>query len=422
MDKIKITGGRKLQGTIEVGGSKNAALPILFSVLLSDEKSRFQAIPDLQDIRFTIQILEHLGVSPGELRAGALDLSPDGKSSCEAEYDLVRKMRASVLTLGPLVAKYGYGKVSLPGGCAIGARPINFHLSGLEKLGAEIQLEEGYVIAKAKRLQGNRIAFDFPSVGATENILMAATLAKGETMLENAAKEPEIVDLARSLRSMGAKIQGEGTSTIHVQGVDSLKGADYRVMGDRIQAGTYLAAAVVTGGSVTVKGLEGVFLESVLEKFKESGVHVSAEGESISVTAPKGSIRSTDIQTLPYPGFPTDMQAQFMAMMCLGDGTSVVTETIFENRFMHVPELQRFGADIQIRGNTAVVKGVKSLRGAPVMATDLRASASLIIAGLAAEGETVIHRIYHLDRGYEDLEGKLSALGAQVERVKTGDV
>jgi UDP-N-acetylglucosamine 1-carboxyvinyltransferase len=325
-------------------------------------------------------------------------------------------MRASVVVLGPLLARFGKAKVSMPGGCAIGARPINFHLTGLEKLGAHIELEGGYVIASAKKLRGARVGFEFPSVGATENVMMAAVLAEGESVLENCAKEPEIIDLARTLRAMGAKLEGEGTEVIRIQGTPSLHGCDYEVMGDRIETGTFLAAGIATRGDVRVEGLAPEFLESVLLKFEDAGAQVIREKNAIRVKA-SGRPRSTDITTLPYPGFPTDMQAQFMSLMAVADGASLISETIFENRFMHVPELLRLGADITIRGNSAMIRGTESLIGAPVMATDLRASASLIIGGLCARGETTVNRIYHLDRGYEQMELKLAALGADIERV-----
>jgi UDP-N-acetylglucosamine 1-carboxyvinyltransferase len=417
MDKIVIRGGKPLQGSVQVSGAKNAALPILISSLLAEGDCLFGRVPNLQDIRTTQKLLSHLGVgvefdfARNELRTRAAT-----GSSCEAPYDLVRTMRASVVVLGPLLARFGRAKVSLPGGCAIGARPINFHLTGLEKLGASIELEQGYVIATARKLQGARVRFDFPSVGATENVLMAAVLARGESVLENCAKEPEIVDLARALRAMGARIEGEGSETIRVQGVDALGGCEYDIMGDRIEAGTFLAAGFATRGDVTVRGLDPEYLESVLVKMEESGATIERGAQSIRLSGQKRP-GPTDVTTLPYPGFPTDMQAQFMALMVVADGTSVITETIFENRFMHVPELARLGADITIKGNAAVVRGKEKLVGAPLMATDLRASASLILGGLCAEGETVVNRIYHLDRGYERIEEKLRSLGADIQRV-----
>jgi len=416
MDKIRISGGVPLRGEVRVSGAKNSALPVLISALVGEGPSVYEGVPDLQDIKTTELVLNHLGlVSRFENNRMTLDATKI--ATVDAPYDLVRKMRASVLVLGPLVARMGEAKVSLPGGCAIGARPINFHLTALEKLGAKITLENGYVIAQAKRLQGNRVVFEFPSVGATENIMMAAALARGETVLENCAKEPEIVDLAVALRSMGAVIEGEGTETIRIQGKDRLNGARHTIVGDRIEAGTFLAAALATGGQVKVLGLAPVHLDSVLDKFEEAGAKITRETDSMTLEA-TGRPKGTDIKTLPFPGFPTDMQAQFMAAMCVAEGSSVISETIFENRFMHVPELTRMGADLTIRSNTVHVRGKGKLIGAPVMATDLRASASLIIAGMAAEGETVVSRIYHLDRGYERMEEKLRKLGARIERVK----
>lgn len=416
MDKIRIKGGVPLKGEVRVSGAKNSALPVLISSLLGEGKSVYERVPDLQDIKTTELVLNHLGIQ-SRFEKNRMTLDASQITTVDAPYDLVRKMRASVLVLGPLLARMGEAKVSLPGGCAIGARPINFHLTALEKLGAKITLENGYVIAQAKRLQGNRVVFEFPSVGATENIMMAAVLAKGETVLENCAKEPEISDLALALRSMGAEIEGEGTETIRIQGKDRLNAARHTVIGDRIEAGTFLAAALATGGNVKVAGLAPVHLDSVLEKFEEAGARITRDADAMTLEA-TGRPRACDIKTLPFPGFPTDMQAQFMAAMCVADGSSVISETIFENRFMHVPELVRMGADLTIRANTVHVRGKDRLIGAPVMATDLRASASLIIAGLAAQGETVVSRIYHLDRGYERMEEKLGKLGARIERVK----
>lgn len=417
MDKMRIRGGKPLKGVVQVSGSKNAALPILISSLLSAERCHFRRVPDLQDIHTALKLLAHLGVSvERQLDKNEVALTAANLTQTEAPYDLVRTMRASVVVLGPLLARYGKARVSLPGGCAIGARPINYHLAGLEKLGAEINLEGGYVIARASKLRGARVAFEFPSVGATENLMMAATLARGETLLENCAREPEIVDLARALRAMGAELEGEGTEIIRIQGKTELKGCDYSIMGDRIEAGTFLAAGFATGGSVRVEGLDPAFLEAVLVKFEEAGARVTREESAISIVA-QGRPQGTDLTTLPYPGFPTDMQAQFMAVMAVADGASVITETIFENRFMHVPELSRLGADITIRGNTALVRGQPQLLGAPLMATDLRASASLILGALCAQGETVVNRIYHLDRGYERMEDKLRRLGADIERI-----
>jgi UDP-N-acetylglucosamine 1-carboxyvinyltransferase len=416
MDKLKIQGGQALKGTVQVSGAKNAALPILISAILGSGKSRFERVPGLQDITTTELVLNHLGLT-STFENGIMTLDASKISTVEAPYDLVRKMRASVLVLGPLLAREGRAKVSLPGGCAIGARPIDFHLSALEKLGAKITLEGGYVIAEAKKLRGNRVAFEFPSVGATENAMMAAVLAEGETILENSAKEPEIIDLAISLRSMGAKIEGEGSEKIRIQGVNSLTGANHKIVGDRIEAGTFLAAALATRGKVRVEGLAPHHLESVLQKFEEAGAKITRDAEAITLEAAARG-KGTDVKTQPFPGFPTDMQAQFMAAMCVADGPSLITETIFENRFMHVPELTRLGADLTIRGNSVLIRGKDRLIGAPLMATDLRASASLVMGGLCAEGETVVSRIYHLDRGYERMEAKLRTLGARIERVK----
>jgi UDP-N-acetylglucosamine 1-carboxyvinyltransferase len=421
MDKMRIRGGRALSGRVEVSGSKNAALPILFSTLLTGRPCHLTKVPNLQDIRTTLKLLAHLGVKvESHLENNSVTLNSEEITSLEAPYDLVRKMRASVVVLGPLLARFGQAKVSLPGGCAIGARPINYHLLGLEKLGAQIELENGYVKATARQLIGNRVAFEFPSVGATENLMMAAVLAKGETLLENCAQEPEIVDLARALRSMGAKISGEGTENIYIQGVTDLQGAHHEIMGDRIEAGTFLAAGFATRGEVEVYGIEPVTLESVLVRFEEAGAHITRHANAIHLKS-RGRPQATDITTLPFPGFPTDMQAQFMSVMAVADGTSLISETIFENRFMHVPELQRLGAQITIKGNTAIVKGQEVLQGAQVMATDLRASASLILGGLCAQGETVVNRIYHLDRGYERVEEKFRGLGADIERIQESE-
>ena len=418
MDKLRIQGGTPLRGTVTASGSKNAALPILIASLLAADRCSFTRVPNLQDIRTILKLLSQLGAGvhfdQGENR---VEISGSSVNSFEAVYDMVRTMRASVLVLGPLVARFGTARVSLPGGCAIGARPINYHLVGLEKLGATIELQQGYVVARAKRLHGARVAFDFPSVGATENILMAAALAQGESVLENCACEPEIVDLARAMKAMGAEIEGEGTSTIRIQGKTELHGCTHEVMGDRIEAGTFLAAGLATGGSVKVDGVAAHHLEAVLAKFEETGAKIHRGDNSIEVISGEQT-RGVDCSTLPYPGFPTDMQAQFMAMMAVAQGASVITETIFENRFMHVSELLRLGADITVRGNRAMVQGRTTLYGAPLMATDLRASASLVIGGLCAQGETVVNRIYHLDRGYERMEVKLQKLGAQIERVK----
>lgn len=416
MDKIVIEGGCKLKGTVRISGSKNAALPILISSLLAEGRNTYHNIPDLIDIKTTKKLLENLGArveGEGEI----LRIDSGGLNHFEASYNLVKTMRASVLVLGPLVARMGRARVSLPGGCAIGARPVNLHLKALKALGAEIDLQEGYVEARAPRLKGATVYFDISTVTGTENIMMAAVLAKGTTVLENAAKEPEVVNLADVLNSMGARITGAGTDIIHIEGVESLHSAEATVIPDRIEVGTFVIAAAITGGEVDILGCEPGHLDAFLSKLKDAGVILTSLEEGLRV---KGGddIRSIDIKTLPYPGFPTDLQAQTMALMALGKGRSVITETIFENRFMHVAELLRMGADIAVEGNTAIVKGVKKLRGAPVMATDLRASASLIVAALAAEGRTELSRVYHIDRGYQKIEAKLSSLGADIKRVR----
>ncbi|MCK4509435.1 MAG: UDP-N-acetylglucosamine 1-carboxyvinyltransferase [Desulfuromonadales bacterium] len=415
MDKLIINGGKRLAGEVAVSGAKNAALPLLFATLLSPGPHRLGNLPRLRDITTAERLLAGLGAEVDSSN-GTLKVATEQINSMEAPYDLVRTMRASVLVLGPLLARYGKARVSLPGGCAIGARPINLHLKGLEAMGAEIHLENGYVEASAKRLEGARIHFDIPTVGGTENLLMAATLARGTTILENAAREPEIIDLAKALQGMGAYIEGAGSDTITIEGVDDLTPMDYQVMPDRIEAGTFLVAAAMTGGRVGVKGGCAEHMEALLSKLEEAGATVAATPETLWVEGPQ-EIQAVNVKTQPHPGFPTDMQAQFMAMMTLGNGTSMITEAVFENRFMHVSELQRMGADISIEGHTAAVNGVSALHGAPVMATDLRASACLVLAGLAADSTTEISRIYHLDRGYEKLEEKFRSLGADIERV-----
>lgn len=421
MDKMKITGGRRLSGTVQASGSKNAALPCLISSLLTEEKCLFTRVPALEDIRTTLKLLHPLGAEiGGDLSRNEVLIQVPRIASIEAPYDLVRTMRASVLVLGPLVARHRKARVSLPGGCAIGTRPIDLHLQGLETLGAKITLANGYVEAEAPEgLRGGHVKFAFPSVGATENLLMAASLARGETILENVAREPEIEDLAKMLRAMGAGIEGEGTSTIRVKGREKLQGCKHEIMGDRIEAGTLLIAGLITGGEVTVSGIEPRWLEAVLTKLEEAGAGIRRGQGLIEAKANwTGRPRAVDLTTEPFPGFPTDMQAQFMALLATAEGESTITETIFENRFQHVPELSRLGADISVEGSVAKVRGKGKLLGAPVMATDLRASASLILAALVSEGETIVNRIYHLDRGYEKLEKKLQALGANVERLK----
>lgn len=415
MKSIIINGGKKLSGEVLISGAKNAALPILAASLLCEGKHRVSNVPRLTDVMTFGGILRNMGVS-FERQDNDILVDSTSLSNPEAPYDLVRTMRASVLVLGPLVARMGKARVSLPGGCAIGARPINLHLMGLEKLGATVEIEHGYVVASAKRLRGAHIYFDTVTVTGTENLMMAAALAQGETTLENAAREPEIADLANALIQMGAKIEGAGTGLIRIQGVESLRPMSYTVMPDRIETGTFVIAAAITGGSVLIRNCVPGHLDAVLAKVTEAGAAITINNGTIQVTGQR-AIKPVNVKTLEYPGFPTDMQAQFMSLMALAEGTSVINETIFENRFTHVAELLRMGADIQTEGRTAIIKGVPKLSAAPVMATDLRASASLILAGLAAEGQTVISRIYHLDRGYENIERKLSALGADIRRV-----
>jgi len=416
LDKLIIKGGKRLIGEVTISGSKNAALPIFISTILAPGVHEIGNVPFLRDINTTIKVLESLGARVYG-NGNIVRIDTTNINNHEATYDLVKTMRASVLVLGPLLARFGQARVSLPGGCAIGARPINLHLKGLAALGAEINLTHGYVEAKVKRLKGARINFDISTVGGTEQLLMAAVTAKGETILENAAREPEIVDLADILGKMGARIEGAGTDTIHINGVKELVPVTHSVMPDRIEAGTFMVAAAITCGDVRIRNMRLEHLDALVFKLQDAGVEITNKDNVVRVKGPK-RIRSINIKTRPYPGFPTDMQAQFMTLMCIADGASVISENIFENRFMHIAELLRFGADITIEGNTATVKGVKTLSGAPVMATDLRASASLILAGLAAENTTEVSRIYHLDRGYEGIEKKLAGLGADIKRVK----
>ena len=416
MDRLIIKGGKKLSGNVTVSGSKNASLPIFISTILAPGVHDISNVPFLRDINTTIKVLESLGARV-EGNGNIVRIDTTDLHSVEATYDLVKTMRASVLVLGPLLARHGRARVSLPGGCAIGARPIDQHLKGLKSLGADIRLEHGYVEATAKKLKGARINFDISTVGGTEHLMMAAVTARGETVLENAAREPEIVDLANVLIKMGARIDGAGTDTIRITGVKELAPVSHRVMPDRIEAGTFMIAAAITGGDVRISGMQLEHLDALVFKLQDAGVEITNKDNVVRVRGPK-NIRSVNIKTRPYPGFPTDMQAQFMALMSIADGASVISENIFENRFMHVSELLRFGADIVVEGNSATVKGVKRLSGAPVMATDLRASASLILAGLAADNTTEISRIYHLDRGYEAIEKKLAGLGAEIQRVK----
>ena len=414
MDKLVIEGGSRLAGEIRVSGAKNAALPIICASLLSAEPLALTNVPVLQDVATTLRLLAQMGVAH-QRDGDAMTLDASKADRPEAPYELVKTMRASILVLGPLVARFGAARVSLPGGCAIGARPVDQHIKGLEALGASVRIDHGYIVAEARRLKGTRIVTDLVTVTGTENLMMAATLAEGETVIENAAREPEVVDLAHCLSAMGARISGAGTDRIVIQGVSNLHGASFRVMADRIETGTFLTAVAAAGGDVTLTGARPDSLEAVLDKLTEAGARIDVGDQRIRVVA-HGRPRAVNVSTAPYPAFPTDMQAQFMALNAIARGTGMVTETIFENRFMHAQELQRLGAHIEIEGNTAVVTGVPKLTGATVMATDLRASASLVIAGLVAEGETIIDRIYHLDRGYEKLEAKLSAVGAKVSR------
>ncbi len=420
MDSIVVKGGRELRGQIQIAGAKNAALTLMPATLLSEEPLTLTNAPRLSDIKTMTELLESLGAEITSMQDGKVQvMSTHGAINTTADYDIVRKMRASNLVLGPLLAREGHAVVSLPGGCAIGARPMDIHTDGLEKMGASIELKDGYLHAKAAggKLKGAVIDFPFASVGATENIMMAATLAKGTTVINNAAREPEIVDLATCLRAMGAQISGDGTSTIEIQGVDRLGGATHPVVTDRIELGTYMLAPVFTGGEVECLGGKLSLVSSFVEKLDAAGVDVTETKNGLLVKRRGDRPRAVDVTTEPFPGFPTDLQAQMMAMLCLAEGTSVLEETIFENRFMHAPELVRMGANIDVSGNTATVHGVDRMKGAPVMATDLRASVSLILAGLASEGETIVNRVYHLDRGYEHVEEKLGAVGAQIERI-----
>lgn len=419
MDKMIIRGGRPLQGDIRMSGAKNAALPLMAACLLTDQPLELVNIPDLSDIKSMGQLLSQLGVTVDFKDSERLQLCAKNLTSTTAPYDLVRKMRASVLVLGPLVARAGEAHVSLPGGCAIGTRPIDLHLKGLEALGATIALEDGYVHAKApKGLKGGVFTFPLVSVTGTENLLMAATLAQGQTRLINAAREPEIGDLAHCLNAMGAKISGIGTDTLTIEGVTFLKGTTHPVIADRIEAGTYAMAAALTGGKIRLQNANLNLIPTVSSLLKQAGVVIEEENEALVVKAPSSRLQGVDAMTEPFPGFATDLQAQWMALMSVAEGASMVTETIFENRFMHVPELCRMGANITVHGASALIRGVKKLKGAPVMATDLRASVSLVLAGLVAEGETHINRVYHLDRGYERVEEKLRACGADIERVR----
>jgi UDP-N-acetylglucosamine 1-carboxyvinyltransferase len=419
MDTLRIRGGRRLEGEVAISGAKNAALPELCAALLTSGRVQLHNVPRLQDVATMTRLLRTMGVvaTEGEGGEATISLVAGDVPSREAPYDLVKTMRASILVLGPLVARFGQARVSLPGGCAIGTRPVDQHIKGLQAMGAEIVVEHGYIVARASRLKGTRITTDMVTVTGTENLLMAATLAEGETVLENAAQEPEIGDLAEMLIAMGARIEGHGTSRIRIVGVDRLEGVSHRIVADRIEAGTFLCAVAAAGGDVVLRGARSDHLEAVVDKLREAGATIDAGAGWVRIRA-SGRLRAVSVRTSEYPAFPTDMQAQLMALDCLADGTATITETIFENRFMHVNELVRLGAKIEVDGRVAVVQGVERLSGATVMATDLRASAGLVIAALVADGETTIDRIYHLDRGYDRMEAKLRALGADIERVR----
>jgi UDP-N-acetylglucosamine 1-carboxyvinyltransferase len=417
MDKLQVTGGRRLDGEVRISGAKNAALPILAATLLADEPVSIGNVPHLQDVTTMIQLLGRMGVAVTLGERQRVDIDPRGTNDFIAPYELVKTMRASILVLGPLLARFGKADVSLPGGCAIGARPVNIHVAGLQAMGAEIHVENGYIRARAGRLKGARLVLDTVTVTGTENLMMAAALADGETVIENAAREPEVVDLAQFLIAMGAKIHGAGTDRIVIEGVPRLHGASYEVQPDRIETGTFLVAGAITGGRVMARHVVPGHLDAVLLKLQEAGAQVKTGADWIELDMQGRRPKSVDVRTAPYPAFPTDMQAQFAALDCIADGVGTITETIFENRFMHLLEMRRLGAEIRIEGNTAIIRGVPQLTAAPVMATDLRASASLVIAGLVAQGRTEIDRIYHIDRGYESIEEKLSQLGAEIRRV-----
>jgi len=422
LDSIVINGGTVLEGAVPLGGSKNAALPVLISSLLTADKCSYDRVPALRDVRTTLRLLSRLGVTIERdvVAGGRLELTADKVHEREAPYDLVKTMRASFLVLGPLLARFGEARVSTPGGCAIGSRPVDLHLQGLERMGAVISQDHGYVDARAGKLRGAAIPLAFPSVGATENLMMAATLARGETVIRNAAQEPEIAELAAVLTKMGARVSGAGGEVIRIEGVDELHGVSHEMSPDRIETGTFMVGAALTGGDVLIEDARAEDLEAFTAKLREAGARVEREAGGVRVTG-NGRARGTDVATLPYPGFPTDLQAQMMVLMAVSDGASVITENIFENRFMHVQELNRMGARITLDGNRATVRGVAELSGAPVMATDLRASVSLVLAGLVAKGVTEVSRVYHLDRGYEDIEGKLARLGADIRRVDRDD-
>ncbi len=417
MNKLLIKGGVTLNGDVRISGAKNAVLPILAATLLAEGKSVVKNVPHLQDVTTTVALLGSMGATVVVDETMSIEVEADTLETQVAPYDLVRTMRSSILVLGPLLARFGYAEVSLPGGCAIGSRPVNIHIKGMQDMGADIEVKNGYIIAKADRLKGARIVMDMVTVTGTENLMMAAVLADGTSILENAAREPEVVDLANFLNKMGAKISGAGTDTITIEGVERLQGTDYKVVPDRIETGTFLVAAAITGGRVKVKDTDPSLLDAVLDKLRESGADIECGDDWIELDMKGKRPKAVSVRTAPYPAFPTDMQAQFTALNVVAEGTGTIVETVFENRFMHVQELQRMGANIEVEGNTAIVRGVDQLNAAPIMATDLRASASLILAGLVAEGETEVHRIYHIDRGYELIEEKLAYLGAEIRRV-----
>ena len=419
MNKLLIQGGVRLDGEIRISGAKNAVLPILAATLLAEGTAVVENVPHLHDVTTTVELLGCMGVHVVIDEKLSIEVDSSTIKNYIAPYHLVKTMRSSILVLGPLLARFGEAEVSLPGGCAIGSRPVNLHIKGLQDMGAEIEVQNGYIHAKAKRLKGARLVMEMVTVTGTENLMMAATLADGVTVIENAAREPEVVDLANFLIAMGAKIEGAGTDTITIEGVEKLQGARYRVLPDRIETGTYLIAAAITGGRIKVKDAAPGLLDSVLEKLREAGAEVEIGEDWIALDMKGKRPKSVNIRTAPFPAFPTDMQAQFAALNCIADGTATIVETVFENRFMHVQELERMGANIEVEGNTAIIRGVEQLTAAPVMATDLRASASLIMAGLVAEGETEVQRIYHIDRGYEIIEEKLALLGANIRRIPT---
>jgi UDP-N-acetylglucosamine 1-carboxyvinyltransferase len=417
MDKLIISGGAPLSGEVRIAGAKNAALPILAATLLAGGPMTISNVPHLHDITTTMELLGRMGVHLSVDEKMHIEVNTDTIRDFYAPYELVKTMRASILVLGPLLARFGRAEVSLPGGCAIGSRPVNLHIDGLRAMGAEVEVRGGYIHASSKRLKAARLVLDVVTVTGTENLMMAAALADGETLIENAAREPEVVDLADCLNSMGARIRGAGTDFIRIEGVESLSGTNYEVMPDRIETGTYLVAAALTGGRILIRDTRPPLVDAVLHKLRESGAQIETGEDWISLDMKGGRPGSVDIHTAPYPAFPTDMQAQFMALNAVAEGVGMITETVFENRFMHVQEMQRMGADIRLEGNTAICRGVPRLNGAPVMATDLRASASLVLAGLVADGDTVVDRIYHIDRGYENIEEKLASLGARIQRM-----